>query len=127
MKTAPASGGFMDSNIVGLAAVVMALGIPMAAMYTFFRVRKLRSEERLAAIARGVDVPMQAELSEAARSRRSGILLVAGAIGYIVTFALLGRHEPDAMNAAIFGVIPLAIGIGFFVDHALIRRDAKVQ
>src|ERR1019366_8590378 len=81
-KPAPASGGFMDGNIVGLAAVVMALGIPMAAMYTFFRVRKLRSEERLAAIARGVDVPMQPELSEAARSRRSGILLVAGAIGY---------------------------------------------
>ena len=117
----------MDGNIVGLAAVVMALGIPMAAMYTFFRVRKLRSEERLAAIARGVDVPMQPELSEAARSRRSGILLVAGAIGYIVTFALLGRHEPDAMNAAIFGGIPLAIGIGFFVDHALIRRDAKAN
>jgi hypothetical protein len=117
----------MDSNIVGLAAVVMALGIPMAAMYTFFRVRKLRSEERLAAIARGVDVPMQPELSEAARSRRSGILLVAGAIGYIVTFVLLGRHEPDAMTAAIFGVIPLAIGLGFFVDHALIRRDARVH
>ena len=43
----------MDGNIVGLAAVVMVFGIPMAAMYTFFRVRKLRSEERLAAIARG--------------------------------------------------------------------------
>jgi hypothetical protein len=126
-ENAPASGGVMDSNIVGLAAVVMALGIPMAAMYTFFRVRKLRSEERLAAIARGVDVPMQPELSEAARSRRSGILLVAGAIGYIVTFVLLGRHEPDAINAAAFGVIPLAIGLGFFVDHALIRRDAKVH
>ena len=117
----------MDGNIVGLAAVVMALGIPMAAMYTFFRVRKLRSEERLAAIARGVDVPMQPELSEAARSRRSGILLVAGAIGYILTFALIGRHEPDAMTAATFGVIPLAIGLGFFVDHALIRRDARVH
>ncbi len=117
----------MDGNIVGLAAVVMAFGIPMAAMYTFFRVRKLRSEERLAAIARGVDVPMQPELSEAARSRRSGILLVAGAIGYIVTFVLIGRHEPDAMTAAMFGVIPLAIGIGFFVDHALIRRDAKAH
>ena len=70
----------MDGNIVGLAAVVMIFGIPMAAMYTFFRVRKLRSEERLAAIARGMEVPMQAELSEGARSRRSGILLVAGAI-----------------------------------------------
>ncbi len=117
----------MDGSIVGLAAVVMSLGIPMAGMYTFFRVRKLRSEERLAAIARGVDVPMQAELSEAARSRRSGILLVTGAIGYIVTFVLIGRVEPDAMIAATFGVIPLAIGIGFFVDHALIRRDAKVH
>ncbi|MHB8218308.1 MAG: DUF6249 domain-containing protein [Candidatus Sulfotelmatobacter sp.] len=117
----------MDGNFVGLAAVVMVFGIPMAAMYTFFRVRKLRSEERLAAIARGVEVPMQPELSEAARSRRSGILLVAGALGYIATFTLIGRVEPDAMIAATFGVIPLAIGLGFFVDHALIRRDAKVH
>lgn len=117
----------MDGNLVGLAAVVMTLGIPMAAMYTFFRVRKLRSEERMAAIARGVDVPMQPELSEAARSRRSGILLVAGALGYIVTFVLIGRVEPDAMIAATFGVIPLAVGLGFFVDHVLIRRDAKAQ
>jgi hypothetical protein len=99
----------------------------MAAMYTFFRVRKLRSEERLAAIARGVEVPMQPELSEAARSRRSGILLVAGALGYIVTFVLIGRQEPDAVIAAMFGVIPLAIGLGFFVDHALIRRDARAH
>jgi preprotein translocase subunit Sss1 len=115
----------MDSNLVGLVAVIMFLGIPMAAMYTFFRVRKLRSEERLAAIARGVQVPMQPELSEAARSRRSGILLVSGALGFIITFVLIGRVEPDAMIAATFGVIPLAIGLGFFVDHALIRRDAK--
>ncbi|MGC2552464.1 MAG: DUF6249 domain-containing protein [Candidatus Sulfotelmatobacter sp.] len=117
----------MDGNLVGLAAVVMSLGIPMAAMYTFFRVRKLRSEERMAAIARGVEIPMQPELSESARSRRSGILLVAGAIGYIATFVLIGRVEPDAMIAATFGIIPLAVGIGFFVDHALIRRDAKAQ
>jgi hypothetical protein len=117
----------MDGNLVGLAAVVMIFGIPMAAMYTYFRVRKLRSEERLAAIARGVDVPMQPELSEAARSRRSGVLLVAGALGYITTFTLIGRVEPDAMIAATFGVIPLAVGLGFFVDHALIRRDAKAH
>ena len=117
----------MDGNIVGLAAVIMIFGIPMAAMYTFYRVRKLRSEERMAAIARGVDVPMQPELTEAARSRRSGILLVSGAVGYIATFVLIGRVEPDAMIAATFGVIPLAIGVGFFVDHALIRRDARAH
>lgn len=115
----------MDGNIVGLAAVVMIFGIPMALMYTCYRIRKLRTDERLAALARGVSVPMQAELSEAARSRRWGILLVSGAIGFCTTFMLLGRAEPDAMIAATFGAIPFTVGIGFFVDHALIRRDAR--
>jgi hypothetical protein len=113
----------MDGNLVGLAAVIMTLGIPMAAMYTFYHVRKLRSEERLAALARGVNVPMQPELSEAARSRRSGILLVTGALGYMLTFALIARAESDAWIAAAFGIIPLSVGLGFFLDSALIRRD----
>jgi len=113
----------MDGNIVGFAAVVMALGIPMAAMYTYFRVRRLRTEERLAAIARGVAVPMEAELSQAARSRRNGILLTSIAVGYMVAFALVARVEPDAWVAAAFGVIPLAVGIGCFLDATLIRRD----
>jgi hypothetical protein len=117
----------MDESIIGLVAVIMIFGIPIAAMYTFFRVRKLRSEERLAAIARGVNVPMQPELSEAARSRRSGILLTAGALGYILTFVLIARMEPDAWIAAAFGIIPLTVGVGFFLDSALIRRDARAS
>ena len=113
----------MDGNLVGLVAVIMIFGIPMAAMYTFYHVRKLRTEERLAALARGVNVPMQPELSEAARSRRSGILLVMGALGYMLTFGLIARAESDAWIAAAFGIIPLSVGIGFFVDSMLIRRD----
>jgi hypothetical protein len=113
----------MDGNLVGLVAVIMIFGIPMAAMYTFYRVRKLRTEERMAALARGVNVPMQPELTEAARSRRSGILLVTTALGYMLTFALIARVESQAWIAAAFGIIPLSIGLGFFVDSALIRRD----
>ena len=44
----------MNGEFIGLIAVIMSLGIPMAAMYTYFRVRKLRTEERLAAMQRGV-------------------------------------------------------------------------
>jgi hypothetical protein len=113
----------MDDNVVGLVAVTMIFGIPLAAMYTFYHVRKLRTEERLAAIARGANIPMQPELPEAARSRRSGILLVTGALGYMITFALIARMESDAWVAAAFGLIPLSVGLGFFVDSALIRRD----
>jgi len=115
----------MDDNIIGLVAVIMLFGIPLAAMYTFYHVRKLRTDERIAALARGVSVPMQAELSEQARSRRSGILFVAGALGYMITFALIARVEPDAWIAASFGIIPLSVGVGYFLDSHLIRRDAR--
>jgi hypothetical protein len=116
----------MNGDLVGLVAVIMTLGIPLGGMYTYYRVRKLRTEERMAAIARGVNVPMEPELSQVARSRRSGILLVSAALGYSLTFALIARVEPDAWVAASFGVIPLAIGLGFFVDSVLVRRDARV-
>jgi hypothetical protein len=115
----------MDGNFVGFAAVVMVFAIPLAAIYAFYRVRRLRTEERLAAIARGITVPMQPELPEAARSRRAGILLTSGAIGYTAAFALIARVEPDAMIAAAFGIIPFAVGLGFFLDSTLIRRDLR--
>jgi hypothetical protein len=116
-------------GLTGLAAVVLLLGMPTAAfgMYMFYRVRKLRTEERLAAIQRGVNVPMEAELSESARSRRYGILLVAGAVGYMLAFSIIARSEPDALMAAAFGAIPFTLGLGYFLDSALIRRDARVS
>jgi len=114
-------------GITGLAAVVMFLGMPVAilAMYTFYRVRKLRTEERLAAMQRGVNVPMEAELSETARSRRYGILSIAAAVGYMLAFSIVARYEPEAMIAAAFGAIPFTLGLGFLLDSVLIHRDAK--
>jgi hypothetical protein len=112
-------------DMTGLVAVIMIFGIPLAAMYTYYRVRRLRTEERLAAIARGVDVPMQSELSPAAQSRRSGILLTAASLGYMITFALISRYESDAWVAGAFGIIPLTVGLGFFLDSTLIRRDLR--
>jgi predicted membrane metal-binding protein len=114
-------------GITGLAAVVMIFGMPTAivALYMYYRVRKLRSEERLAAIQRGVNVPMEPDLSEIARSRRNGILFIAGAVGYMLAFSIVAKFEPDAMIAAAFGAIPFTLGLGFLLDAFLIRRDVK--
>lgn len=114
-------------DMTGLVAVIMVLGIPIALMYTYYRVRKLRTEERLAAIQRGVTVPMEPELPESARSRRYGILLIAGAVGYMLTFTILARIEPDALEAAAFGAIPFTLGLGYLLDSFLIHRDAKAS
>jgi Domain of unknown function (DUF6249) len=117
--------GDVGVGIVGLAAVVLSLGIPMAGMYTYYRVKKLRADERMAALARGVTIPFETEVSPEARSRKAGILLVCGAIGFMATFGAIAgiEHEPDTWAAAAFGLIPLAVGIGYFIDFTLSRRE----
>jgi hypothetical protein len=119
----------MGGELIGLVAVILGMGVPLGALYTYYRVRKLRSEERLAAIARGVEIPVEPELTQAARSRRSGILLVSGAIGYIATFGWIARIQADRdfWTAAAFGIIPLAVGIGYFLDWSFIQRDARAS
>jgi hypothetical protein len=106
---------------IGLVAVVFAFSVPLAAIYAWYRVRKLRTEERLAAIAKGVSVPMADELPP--HARKSAILLTAGGLGYLITFLLLARYEADAAQAAVFGVIPISVGIGYFIDAVLVRRE----
>jgi hypothetical protein len=117
----------MGGELIGLVAVILGMGVPLGALYTYYRVRKLRSEERLAAIARGVEIPMEPEMSQGARSRRAGLLLVSGAIGYIATFGLIAsiQTDRDVWTAAAFGIIPLAVGVGYFLDWTMIRRDAR--
>jgi len=119
----------MGGELIGLVAVVLTCGIPLAMMYTFYRVRKLKTEERLAALARGAEIPVEPELSQYARSRRAGILLVSGGAGFILMFALIARvvGEPETLAASALGVLPLAVGLGYFVDAALIRRDLKAS
>ncbi|MBS1840333.1 MAG: hypothetical protein JSS69_04720 [Acidobacteria bacterium] len=119
----------MGGDLIGLVAVILSLGIPIAGMFTYYRVRKLRSEERLAAIARGVEIPMEPETSQTSRSRRWGILCISGAVGYMATFAAIARIASEfddragALGAAAFGFIPLAVGIGYLIDAFVGRRE----
>src|SRR5207245_1589199 len=103
----------MGGELIGLVAVILGMGVPLGALYTYYRVRKLRSEERLAAIARGVDIPLQPELNQAAHSRRAGILLVSGALGYIATFGLIAgsQTDRDIWAMAALRTLPLEVAV----------------
>lgn len=125
----PQKEWLMGGDLIGLVAVVLTCGLPVAALYTYYRVRKLRTEERLAALAKGAQIPMEPELSQFARSRRAGLLLVSGGLGFMATFAVIARvvNEPETLVAAALGILPLAVGIGYFLDAALIHRDLKAS
>jgi len=117
----------MGGDVIGLVAVVLTCGLPVAALYTYYRVRKLRTQERLAALEKGAQIPMEPELSQFGRSRRYGILLVSGGLGFMTMFAVIARivNESEPLVAAAFGILPLAVGIGYFLDAAFIHKDLK--
>jgi hypothetical protein len=108
---------------IAFVAVMMSFSVPLAFIYAWYRARKLRTEERLAAIAKGVAVPIADELPPHARSRKAAILLIAGGVGYTLAFVALSRFEPDSLEAGVFGIIPITIGIGYLIDAVLVRRD----
>jgi hypothetical protein len=35
--------------------------------------------------------------------------------------------EPETLMGSAFGILPLAVGLGYFVDATLIRRDMKAS
>src|SRR5882757_7793295 len=92
--------------------------------------RRMKSEERIAMIARGVPLadiekmlgtgdeekpPAKDPLRSLSNARRAGIVLVSVGAGLIL-FGLV-------LTVAAAGLIPLAIGVGFFIDYNLQKRE----
>ena len=102
--------------------------------------RRLKSEERLAMLARGVplaeiekilgtgdeDKPaVKDPLRSLGNARRAGIVLVSVGAGLVLFFLVLAEilHVREILSGAAAGLIPLAIGIGFFIDYNLQKRE----
>ena len=96
----------MSGELVGVVAVILFLGTPLDALYTYYPVCKLRTGERLAALARGVAIGAEPEVNQASRSRCNGILLVAAATGDIAMFGVIAHvaEEPGTLAAAAVGL-----------------------
>jgi hypothetical protein len=119
--------------VIPVAAFAMVLGIVIANNISNYHSRKLQSEERMAAIAKGLPLPEpQAEpvavIDQRKRARglrTGGIVCVAVGVGLaLFSFALTWIvEEHDVLAVAAAGLIPLAIGIGLLVDYAFQIRD----
>jgi hypothetical protein len=123
--------------IVPVAGCIMVLGIVVASIWSGIRSREMQSQERLAAIARGVPLPpsvdelalMHGKPSTDLNRRHAnvrlwGIVLLGTAFGMILFFvaltAILGDHA--ILCGAAVGLIPLGIGAGLLYDANLQRR-----
>jgi len=124
--------------IVPVAGCFMIATIVVAGNWSSARKREIESQERLAAIARGIVPPPTREELEMTSSRPSanrsnryqnirltGIILTGGALGLIVFFFLLADilHVREVLCGAAASLIPLGLGLAFLVDAWRQKRD----
>jgi hypothetical protein len=119
--------------IVGIVAIVSGIWLDA-------HKRRIKSEERIAMISRGVPLaeiekmlgagneerpPVKDPLRSLGNARRTAIVLVSVGVGLILFFLVLSEilHVREVLSGAAAGVIPLAIGIGFFIDYNLQKRE----
>jgi hypothetical protein len=128
----------MDPGVIGvfipIIAIVMGIGIGMLAIWSEHKRKAQLLEqnhrERMHAIEKGIELPpLPAGLigasngpatATAAKSLRSGIMLTL--IGIVLYFAI---GVVGADQAALFGLIPAAIGVANLVYAAILGKKEK--
>jgi hypothetical protein len=126
--------------IVPVAGCAMIAAIVWAANWSSARKRQIESEERLAAIARGIPIPPTQEEIAASRNRpapdalrrrgnvrRGGIVLISSAVGLMLFFFALAAilNERDVLCGVACGLIPLGIGVGLLIDARIQSREIE--
>jgi uncharacterized membrane protein len=131
---------FNSPFIVPVASFVMVLGIVAVGSWSNARKRELESQERLAAIAKGlVPPPTAAELAltqsrpatslirRRANIRLAGIILLGAAVGIALFFIALASilQERDVLCGAACALVPFGIGVGFLIDTRIQSREIE--
>jgi hypothetical protein len=137
------SGVFNSPMIIPVAGCVMILGIVATSIWAGVRSQEIKSHERLALLAQGIqpepnwdqatvkaaaagDIGGQwARTNDGSKARRAGIVLVSVGVGLILFFFALTVivRAPEVLSGSAAGLIPLAIGVGFLVDARLKKRE----
>ena len=131
---------FNSPFIVPVFGTIMILGIVVTRIQSGVRIREMQSQERLAAIAKGIPIPpvydrapqrsspnpspagdIFAPSPRRANARQGGIILVCIGFAMIGFFIFLSAilHVREVLIPAAAGLFPLAIGVGLLIDHRI--------
>jgi len=120
----------LGAFVVGIVAIVAGVA---GGAYK----QRLKTEQRLAMLARGmsagdIEKVLSADgraakdpLQGIASTRRTAIVLISTGVGIMLSFLVLAWivDEHHVLSGGAFGLIPLSIGVGFFIDYTLQKRD----
>ena len=129
----------MFALLIPITSILMVLGIVVAGIWGQTQARRLRAEQRMAMLARGLPIAdierlMGSGEGSGARKHPLRVLMQARSTGIAVSSVGVGLGLFGAVLAAIVrsrgclvvsatGLIPLAIGVGFLIDYGVRRRE----
>jgi Flp pilus assembly protein TadB len=137
-------GALSSPFIVPVAVFAWLAIVAVAQMIGSVQKRRIQADERMAMVQRGLTIeqidqllkPIKEDdneevtktndpLRSLGNARRAGVVLVSVGISLIVFGVLLASilQLKQVLAVAASGIIPLAIGIGFFVDYFLQKRE----
>lgn len=103
----------MDHNVIPVVAIisnfVFILGIVFAALYFSYQKRKFLHGEILAAIEKGMDIPLPQP--KKANYRNRGIIYTL--TGFVLALALW--VTTGSLMGFLWGLIPMALGIAYLI------------
>ena len=110
----------INETLIPLFGIVFALGGTVAvvaiALYFNYKKRQAQSQEILAAIEKGMDIPFPEP--RARNYRAQGLIWTA--VGIALTIAI--GVSSQVWAGAVWGLLPLAVGVAFLL---IARREEK--
>jgi len=129
---------FFSPFTVAVAGCLMILGLGCFGIYSEMDQKRLRSQERMTLLARGMSIEdierlqrqvANEDVADPLRTlnniRRTAMILFGSGLGIIAFGLLLAAILQNRVLLIVpaAGLIPLAIGVGFFVDYKMQARD----
>jgi uncharacterized protein DUF6249 len=129
---------FMSPFSVAVAGCLMILGIAIFGIYSEMDQRRVRSQERMTLLARGMSIDdierlqrqvQNEDASDPVRTmnniRRTAMILFGCGAGIIAFGLLLAAVLQNRVLLIVpaAGLIPVAVGLGFWIDYRMQARD----
>lgn len=108
--------------LIPILGIVGGLALGALSILKAARVRRLQHEERMAAIEKGIELPVFEEPAKKKREdlRKTGLIMTG--IGSAITLSL---WVVGGWNAGVWGSIPLFIGIALLISAKFARNGEK--
>ena len=129
--------------VVPLGAFLVAIVAIISGAVSQAHSRRVKADERMALLARGVPIadiesimsagrdqderPPSSPAGRMANSRRTALVLMSVGIGVVLLGAALAVivREREVLSVCAAGLVPLAIGVGFLIDYHMQRKEAR--